>query len=391
MVTYIDIPSAPKRLAYILSTPGKRVATELDPSFPTIYLCHPPWTNGYFYYPQFDDSSLNQHYNLLAVDLPGHGPSRIKEPLEGEITWKRMSIILYEAFQALNVKKAHLLGNDMGALAPMYMALDHPEIAESLIMINPLGPPEPESVLVGFTDWFALQGELMESQDPDLLDILNTILVEFCTGQMSNWILRDICDGLADLAKAKLLCGEYAAYHRVFMALLTDRFAAPSAEQLSRMDFPTLIIENVIPGEEVDPDSGFDVWVDIVGKLNALSASRGKPPLAARHALVIESINQFNSTSRWTTMTHCRVLTPLLKDFIENTTSASVFAQTESHLGRCQPREPEYPPDLGDILDVLQGPSAASSSQGEMKTWADLVGEMQQGEGISNVYVEVEG
>ncbi|ODN98361.1 hypothetical protein L198_03605 [Cryptococcus wingfieldii CBS 7118] len=389
MVTYIDIPSAPKRLAYILSKPGKRVATEIDPSFPTVYLCHPPWTNGYFYYPQLEDSSLNQHYNLLAVDLPGHGPSRIKEPLEGKISWKRMSLILYEAFQALDVKKAHLLGNDMAALAPMYMAIGHPEIAESLIMINPLGPPEPESDLMKLTCILScqLQAELMESQNPDLLDILDTILVKFCTGQMSNWILRDICDGLADLARAKLLCGEYEAYHRVFMALLTSRFAAPSTEELSRMDFPTLIIENFVPGEEDDPDSGIDVWVDIVGKLNALSASRGKPSLAARHALVGESITKSNSTSRWTTMTHPGLLTPLLKDFIENTTSFSLFAQTESHLGRCQPREPEYPPDLGDIL---QGSSAASSSQGAIKTWADLVDEMQQGEGISEVYVEVE-
>ncbi|ODN98359.1 hypothetical protein L198_03603 [Cryptococcus wingfieldii CBS 7118] len=159
------------------------------------------------------------------------------------------------------------------------------------------------------------------------------------------------------------------------------------------MDFPTLVIEDVVRME--GDEDGHDlipvnkVWVEIIDKLNGLAASRGKRPLAARHALVGEGVNKYGAVSRWTALTHPGLVTPMIKDFVENTTTSSLFTNTESPLGRCQPREPEYPPDFGDILDILQESSAASSSQAETKTWADLVSEMQQGE-ASAVQVEVE-
>ncbi|ODN98360.1 hypothetical protein L198_03604 [Cryptococcus wingfieldii CBS 7118] len=209
MVTYIDIPSAPKRLAYILSTPGKRVATEIDPAYPTVLLCHPPTACGYYYYyGQLEDPSLNEHYNLLTIDIPGHGASRMKEPLEGEITWGRIGMLFHEALQAFGVKKVHLVGSDMGGQAALSMAIAHPEMVASLIMLRPNGRPEPEIVAMGFVEWFALQAELIESRDLDLIDILVSILLEFVTGQMTNWILRDICEGLGDLCKAKFMRGE---------------------------------------------------------------------------------------------------------------------------------------------------------------------------------------
>ncbi|WVQ71869.1 hypothetical protein IAR50_001411 [Cryptococcus sp. DSM 104548] len=313
MVTYIDSPSAPGRIAYILSTISKRVSITIDPSFPT-------------------------HYNLLTIDMPGHGLTHRKEPLEGEMTWKRIGIIFHEALQALGVEK----------------------MVESLIMINPLGQSEPESVLMEISEWFAVQAEVVESKDPQLIDILNTILVDLVTGQMSNWIIRDVCDSLANLAKVKLFRGEYVGYHSVFTPLLTSSFAAPSTEELSKIAFPTLIVDNVIL-EGQDHDAGDGVWIEIVGKLNILAASRGKPPLATRHALVGEVITKYNATSRWTTLTHPELLTSL-KNFSDNTASSSVFRHTESLLGRCQPIENEIVFDLGDMMDFLLEASAASSS-----------------------------
>ncbi|ODN83391.1 hypothetical protein L202_01535 [Cryptococcus amylolentus CBS 6039] len=393
MPTYIDIPSAPKRLAYVLSTPGKRVATEIDPAFPTVFLCHPPTACGYYYYyALLEDPSLNEHYNLLTIDIPGHGASRMKEPLEGEITWARIAMLFHEALQAFGVKKAHIVGSDMGGQAALSMALAHPEMVESLIMLRPNGRPEPEIVARGFVEWFAVSPELIETRDLDLIDILVSILLEFVTGQMTNWILRDICEGLGDLCKAKFLRGEYEAFHSVFFPLLVNS-VVPSAEDLTKMDFPTLVIEDVVhmegdeDGQDLIPEN--KVWADIIDKLNGLAASRGKRPLAARHALVGEGLNKYGAVSRWTALTHPGLVTPMIKDFVENTTTSSLFSNTESTLGRCQPREPKYPPDFGNLLDILQESSVASSSQAETKTWADLVSEMQQGE-ASAVQVEVE-
>ncbi|TYJ58140.1 hypothetical protein B9479_001236 [Cryptococcus floricola] len=376
MVTYIDVPSAPGRLSYILSTPGKKVAaTEIDPSFPTVLLCHQPWVN---IYPQFEDPSLNEHFNLLAIDLPGHGLNRLKEPLEGEITWPRMAGLFYEGIQALGLKKVHLVGSEVGTLTPMHMAIAHPEIVESLTLVNPPGRTESESVLLGYAEWFAVQDEVRDTGNPDLIDILSAIMLEFYTGQTTNLILKGLCDELAVFAKAKMFHGEFVPFHGVFMALLRDRFSAPSPEELSRLDVPTLIIENVVIGDKEESEASEDVWVDIVDKVNVLAASRGKPPLATRHTLVGEAISRFHDTSRWTTLTHPELLTSLLKDFFVKATSSSLFTHTESPLGRCQPRENETAFDLGDIFNFLLEPSMASASQAEVKTWADMV------------YVEVE-
>ncbi|ODN98358.1 hypothetical protein L198_03602 [Cryptococcus wingfieldii CBS 7118] len=412
MVTYIDVPSAPGRLSYILSTPGKKVAaTEIDPSFPTVLLCHQPWVNMYIYYPQFEDPSLNEHFNLLAIDLPGHGLNRLKEPLEGEITWPRMAGLFYEGLQALGLKKVHLVGSEVGTLAPMHMAIAHPEIVESLTLVNPPGRTDPESVLLGYAEWFAVQDEVRDTGNPDLIDILSAIMLGFSTGQTTNLILRGLSDELAVFAKAKMFHGEmssshqeppsksdrtcqFVPFHGVFMPLLKDRFSAPSPEELSRLDVPTLIIENVVIGDEEESEASEDVWVDIVDKVNALAASRGKPPLATRHTLVGEAISRFHATSRWTTLTHPELLTSLLKDFFVKTTSSSLFIHTESPLGRCQPRQNETAFDVGDIFNFLLDPSMASASQAEVKTWADMVSEMEQCGGVSieetEVYVEVE-
>ncbi|ODN99452.1 hypothetical protein L198_03296 [Cryptococcus wingfieldii CBS 7118] len=142
MVNYANITSAPGRLAYRLSTPRNRVATGIDPAFSSVLFCHPPWLDHYFFCPQLDDPIFYNEYNLVAIDMPGHGMSLLKE----------LAGLYYEVLQALKIEKIHLVGGDMGSLAHMRLALAHPEIVESLTMVGPPTPVETDLVMMGFTD-----------------------------------------------------------------------------------------------------------------------------------------------------------------------------------------------------------------------------------------------
>ncbi|WVQ70647.1 hypothetical protein IAR50_000169 [Cryptococcus sp. DSM 104548] len=393
MVNYVDIASAPGRLAYRLSTPRNRVARDIDPDFPTVLFCHPPWLDYYFFYPQIDDPSFYNNYNLVAIDMPGHGMSLLKEPLEGEMSWGRIAGLYYEVLQALKIEKTHLVGGDMGSLGPMRLALSHPEIVESFTLIGPPTPVETDLVMMGFTEWFEMQVDAVQTQDLDLVHILNSILFEFATGQWTNQILRDIRDEWTDMARARMLRGEYLAHFQAFLPLLTTRFEVPTKEELATVNYPILIIENVmIQSEGVERHPANNLWFDLTLELNSNRAKRGEPRLAARHALVGETMTKWASTARWTSITNPYQVNPLIIEFIKNKSASAVFDKTESPIGRCQPREPEIPRDTGDLLKVLHETST-TSSQAEPKGWADLITSMQESDEVQtevSVMVEVE-
>ncbi|TYJ52703.1 hypothetical protein B9479_006671 [Cryptococcus floricola] len=370
MVNYANITSAPGRLAYRLSTPRNRVATHIDPAFSTVLFCHPPWLDHYFFYPQLDDPTFYNEYNLVAIDMPGHGMSLLKEPMEGEMTWERIAGLYYEVLQALKIERIHLVGGDMGSLAPMRLALAHPEIVESLTMIGPPTPVETDLVMMGFTEWF--QANL------DLIDTLNNILFEFATGQWTNQILRDVRDEWTDMAKARMLRGEYLAHFQVFLPLLTTRMELPTKDEMGTVNYPILIIENVMTqGDGSERDPANNIWLDLTRELNSNRAKQGESRLATRHALVGEVMTKWASTARWTSITNPCLVNPLITEIIKNKSSSSAFDKNETPMGRCMPREPDLPRNTGDLLEVLH--ETSTTSQAEPKSWADFVNSVQVG------------
>ena len=48
-------------------------------------------------YPQFDDPELHQKYNLLAIDMPGHGSSHVDLPLAKEYSWQNAADDFFQA------------------------------------------------------------------------------------------------------------------------------------------------------------------------------------------------------------------------------------------------------------------------------------------------------
>lgn len=44
----VKIPNQPYSLAYRLSTPESKAAETIDPTYPTVLFCHPPWVDSFF-------------------------------------------------------------------------------------------------------------------------------------------------------------------------------------------------------------------------------------------------------------------------------------------------------------------------------------------------------
>jgi pimeloyl-ACP methyl ester carboxylesterase len=71
-------------------------------------------------------------YNVLALDLPGHGRSA-GPPLE---TVEAMADWVSSFFKAIHIEKAILVGHSMGALVALEFAARHPQRAERIALIG---------------------------------------------------------------------------------------------------------------------------------------------------------------------------------------------------------------------------------------------------------------
>ena len=77
---------------------------------------------------------LGGEYNLLVVDLPGHGQNAGRE-LEGETyTFEYVAGKIWEVMDVLKIEKAHLVGISLGTILVLQMRVMYPERVCSVIM-----------------------------------------------------------------------------------------------------------------------------------------------------------------------------------------------------------------------------------------------------------------
>ncbi len=82
---------------------------------------------------------LAKQYRVTAIDLPGFGLSD-KKPELG-YSYKEQIKRLKEFCDQLNISKNHLLGCSMGGTLSLGLAIDHPELVESVAVISPAIQP----------------------------------------------------------------------------------------------------------------------------------------------------------------------------------------------------------------------------------------------------------
>ena len=78
-------------------------------------------------------SILARHFHVIFYDRRGAGKS--ETPAEG-YSLERYTEDLHSLLLQLNVSRAHILGSSAGGPIAMQFALDHPEMTQSLLLIN---------------------------------------------------------------------------------------------------------------------------------------------------------------------------------------------------------------------------------------------------------------
>ena len=106
---------------------GYRVsASGISPAKPTVVLINSMCTTSSLYNAQFDDKSLNDAINLLAIEPLGHGATATVSKLEQFTYWDSAAMAL-QVMDALNIRKAFALGTSQGGWVIVRMALLAPE------------------------------------------------------------------------------------------------------------------------------------------------------------------------------------------------------------------------------------------------------------------------
>lgn len=81
---------------------------------------------------------LARRYRVLVPDLIGFGKTD-KTTDANELNLERSSRFLAGFLETQGVQKTHVVGNSMGGIVSLQFAVDHPEMVDKLVLVDPAG------------------------------------------------------------------------------------------------------------------------------------------------------------------------------------------------------------------------------------------------------------
>jgi 3-oxoadipate enol-lactonase len=166
-------------------------ALDGDPSAPVLLLSNSLGTSLDVWEPQL--AELRQHFYVLRYDTRGHGMSDVTS---GPYSISQLGGDVIGLLDHLKIERAHICGLSMGGITAMWLALNHPERVNKLVLCN-------TAPYIGPSD---------------------------------NWTTRAAAvqrDGVASIAGAvvsRWLTPEYAQQHAAQVAYLVGMLSATAAE-----------------------------------------------------------------------------------------------------------------------------------------------------------------
>ncbi len=99
---------------------------------PWVVMLHGAGGSSEVWYRQVGDFS--RHYNLLLIDLVGHGESSVLQILNKHFNFETAAEQVMEVVDHLNIRKAHYMGLSLGSIVVRVLAELHPERVESMVL-----------------------------------------------------------------------------------------------------------------------------------------------------------------------------------------------------------------------------------------------------------------
>ncbi len=109
---------------------------------PTVVLLHGLGSAGESWQQQFDPLA-ELGFRVVAPDMPGFGWSPW---IGGEVSVKRMADLMAAFIEGVGAKPAHVAGISMGGTVALQLALDHPDMVRSLVLVNTFAHLRPRSL-----------------------------------------------------------------------------------------------------------------------------------------------------------------------------------------------------------------------------------------------------
>jgi pimeloyl-ACP methyl ester carboxylesterase len=108
---------------------------------PTILLLHGLPSSSRMFQPLLE-SSLNEHYHLIAPDYPGFGHSSWPNPKEFAYTFDSLAKVIQDFAEELHLSRYTLFLQDYGGPVGFRMALAHPDKVQAMIIQNAVSHEE---------------------------------------------------------------------------------------------------------------------------------------------------------------------------------------------------------------------------------------------------------
>ena len=177
--------------------------------------------------------ALAKKHKVYAIDLWGWGYSeRLKE---NEYSFERYGKQIEGFMDALNIKKATLVGQSMGGGISVYVAAHNPERVDRLILVDPAVIPYPMTT-VGKIYQLPFVGEFMNAIPGDALAINNIRTIWFydknkADDEYCKEVLQPFC-----------IKGSYSSMMFILRNVLKEPYVEREANVLTKMAIPILII-----------------------------------------------------------------------------------------------------------------------------------------------------
>ncbi len=216
---------------------GARIYYETAGQGDALLLAHAGFVDSRMWDEQFE--FFAQRYQVIRFDMQGFGRS---DPAQGPVVRRRE---IYSLMQHLNIQKAVLVGCSMGGAIVLDFALEHPDMAQALILIStaPGG--------------FQLQGE----PPPGLMEMI-AALQQNDLGRASELQIQIWIDGMfrkpeqvdplvrQRAAEMNRIAVENQTYLKVDSQPLQP-LDPPAANRLKEVQVPTLIIAGALDHPEI--------------------------------------------------------------------------------------------------------------------------------------------